>query len=479
MCGILFIKGPKASVKVKEGLDIISHRGPDGKNVWEENDVSFGFVRLSINEQSSRGVQPYSFENYIGAFNGEIYNHDEVREKHQIDISSKCDTHVISPLFSKSKDLVLSNLDGFYSGVIYDKLHNQIFLIRDHIGKKPLFYGKSNEDYFITSELKAIKHINWFKQVPCGLSALDPDFKNLKVLQKHTISEHSDNLFDLLKEAVKKRIPSSNHKLGIFLSGGLDSSIITALSQKYNNNIHYFILGSESGDDLRMANLMVEKFSLKNITRVSLPEKDELKRLLQEVVYYTESYNPSIISNGLATYLLSKEARNKGVKVVLSGEGADEFFGGYYYGLDTKQWKLKQESLINDMHFTELRRLDLSSTAHGIEVRCPFLDRKIRGFAENLKIEDVFQSKMNKVLLRKTFAHILPCEISFRKKTSFDVGSGIRKIVVEFLTRNGNSEKEELYKIWRQVFPSRKVEKYFHSYPVFDNAIEKRGIKHK
>ncbi|HLV41496.1 MAG TPA: asparagine synthase-related protein [Brumimicrobium sp.] len=478
MGGILFVKGPNASIKVGEGLDIISHRGRDGKNVWEESDVSFGFVHFFIDEQSSVEIQPYVFESYVGAFNGEIYNHVEIREQYQIDISNKYDKHVILPLFSKSKDEVLSKLDGFYSGIIYDKLHRQIFLIRDHIGKKPLFYGKSNDDYFITSELKAIKHINWFKQVPCGLSTLDPDFKNLEVLKKHTTPEYSDNLFDLLQEAVIKRIPSVNHKLGVFLSGGLDSSIITALSQKFNSNTHYFILGSEFGEDSRMANVMVEKLSLRNITRVSLPMKKELKRLIKEVVYFTESYNPSIVSNGLATYLLSKEARKQGLKVVLSGEGADELFGGYYYGLDAKEWKSKQESLINDMHFTELRRLDLCSMAHSIEVRCPFLDQKVRGFAENLKIQDVFQSEMNKVLLRKTFSHILPSDISMRKKTSFDVGSGIRKMVVEFLTQNGRSEKEELYKIWREVFPNRGIAKYFHSYPVFDNAIEKRGIKH-
>jgi len=471
MCGILFIKGPEASVKVKNGLD--------DKVIWEENDVSFGFVRLSINEQNALGTQPYSFKNYIGAFNGEIYNHEAIKEEHKIDISSNCDTHVILPLFSKKTDQVLSILDGFYSGVIYDKLHNQIFLIRDHIGQKPLFYGKSKNDYFITSELKALKEIEWFKHAPCGLSVLDSDFKSLNLLNEHKLTVHSENLVELLKEAVDKRIPKGNHKLGVFLSGGLDSSIITALLQNRYTNIHYFILGSELGDDLRMADLMVEKFGLNAITKVSLPRKTELKDLVQKVVYYTESYNPSIISNGLATYLLSKEARAKGIKVVFSGEGADEFFGGYHYGLDAEEWKLKQTVLIKDMHFTELRRLDLSSMAYGIEVRCPFLDQKVRGLAETLESEDVFQSEMNKVFLRKSFEHILPYEIVFRKKTSFDVGSGIRKIVVEFLTQNGSTEKQTLYKIWKKEFPHRNSDKYFHSYPIFNNAICNRGIKHK
>lgn len=479
MCGILFFKGPKASKKLRQGLSVISHRGPDDNKIWEENDVSLGFVRLSINEQNFKGAQPYIFEKLIGAFNGEIYNHKEIRKKYNINLSSNCDTQIILPLFSKNKDTLLTILDGFYSGVIYDKQSGLIYLIRDHIGKKPLFYGKSNDDFFITSELKAVNHIDWFKQVPCGLSTLSSDFKNLKLLHEHTSPESSDNLLLTLEKAVKKRIPSKNQKFGLFLSGGLDSSIITALSQKYSDNIHYFILGSKSGDDAKMANLMIDRFNLKNITRIPLPKKDELKRLIHEVVYYTESYNPSIISNGLATYLLSKEAKNQEIKVVLSGEGADELFGGYHYNLNTNQWKLKQESLIKDMHFTELRRLDLSSMAHSIEVRCPFLDQQVREFAENLKIEDVFQSKINKVLLRKTFAHMLPSEISFRKKTSLDVGSGIRKIVVEFLTQNNQSEKEELYKIWRQVFPNRNVEKYFHNYPVFDSVIEKRGFKHQ
>ena len=479
MCGVLFFKGPSASRNLKECLKLISHRGPDDCKIWEASDVSIGFVRLSINEPNAKGAQPCIFENYVGVFNGEIYNHNEIRKNHHINISSKCDTHVILPLFSKNKALVLPELDGFYSGIIYDKQNYKIYLIRDHIGQKPLFYGKSNEDYFITSELKAIKDLDWFKEAPCGMSVLDSDFDNLKLLHNHKCPEYTDNLFKLLDEAVRKRLPSSNHKLGVFLSGGLDSSIITILSEKYFKEIHYFILGSESGDDLKMANLMVKQFQLNNVTRVPLPMKDEIEKLLEEVVYHTESYNPSIISNGLATYLLSREAKRQGIKVVLSGEGADEFFGGYYNGLNPKEWQLKQESLINDMHFTELRRLDLSSMAHGIEVRCPFLDQKIRDYAENLNINDVFELDINKVILRKTFAHLLPGEIASRKKISFDVGSGIRKMVVEFLTKNGRSEKEELYKIWRKLYPNRKVDKYFHSYPVFDKAIEKRGIKHK
>lgn len=479
MCGVLFLKGPGASKKIKEGLNIMNHRGPDDISIWEKNDISLGFVRLSINEQNQKGAQPYSYENYVAAINGEIYNHLEIREKYQIDSPSKCDTHIVLPVFSKKRDMLLTNLDGFYSGVIYEKTNGNIYLIRDHIGKKPLFYGQSNDDYFITSELKAINQLDWFKQAPIGLSILNTDFRHLKLLQKHTTPAFSNNLLGLLENAVKKRLPSKNQKLGIFLSGGLDSSIVTTLSQKYHNNIYYFILGASGEDDARMAKLMVNKLGLKNVTRVPIPKNHELKKFLQEVVYHTESYNPSIISNGLATYLLSKEARKQGVKVILSGEGADELFGGYHYGLDNKQWKLIQSSLISDLHFTELRRLDLTSMAHSVEVRCPFLDQKVTGFAKNLKSESVFKFNKNKIILRATFAHLLPNEIATRKKMSFDVGSGIRKMVVEFLTQNNNTEKEELYKIWREIFPNRNVEKYFHSYPVFDEAIEKRGIKHK
>lgn len=476
MCGILLLKGTSASQNIKKCLKILKHRGPDNTSIWTNNDISLGFVRLAINGEKSYGNQPYEYGKYVGVFNAEIYNHNDIRDKYNFIDDSKCDTQVILPLFANYIDKILSILDGFYSGVIIDQQKRQIYLIRDHIGKKPLFYGKSKENYFITSELKAINKIDWFQQVPLGLSVLNYDFNSLRILQQHKIFDFENDLYNLISNAVLKRIPSIDQKIGVFLSGGIDSSIIAYMANNMHPDVSYFVLGDENSCDMKMANLLINRYKLNNIIRVPLPRKEKLLKLIDQVVYYSESFNPSIISNGLATFLLSKEASKEGIKVVLSGEGADELFGGYHYHMDNTQWKNLQSNLINDMHFTELRRLDLCSMANSVEVRCPFLDQKVRHYAEQLKAKKIFELNRNKVILRKTFSDILPTEIINRKKISFDVGSGIRKLVVNYLTINNNTERESLYAIWKEKYPHYKPEEYFYAYPVLDSAIDKRGI---
>jgi arylamine N-acetyltransferase len=147
---------------------------------------------------------------------------------------------------------------------------------------------------------------------------------------------------------------------------------------------------------------------------------------------------------------------------------------------NVNEWYEKRDELIENMHFTELRRLDLASMAHTIEIRCPFLDRKVYSVSNDCKAKDLISDFQGKQILRKAFQDDLPNEIIDRNKMSFDVGSGIRKMVVEYLIRNGKTEKEELKDIWIKHFQnSLSDNSYFHSYPTFDNAIEKRGVSHK
>lgn len=473
MCGIVAIIG---NGNIENALNKIKHRGLDATKIVYSDNVAIGFNRLAINDKSENGTQPFEFNNLVGVFNGEIYNSDELRKEFSIETKSNSDTEIILPLFEKLGSSVIHYLDGFYSGIIYDKKNKQTFLLRDYIGKKPLFFGNSNSDSFVVSELKAIDFLDDFQIVSKGFSELKNGKINL--LENHQIPFASkDTLKETLIEAVKKRIPKNEKQFGVFLSGGLDSSIIASIVAKYADNVTYYTLGNT--DDMSYVNLLANQLNLK-IKNVRLPKPEELPELIDKVVYHTESYNPSIISNGLATYLLSEEAHKDNLKVVLSGEGADELFCGYPISKNANEWFEKRAELIENIHLTELRRLDLASMAHTIEIRCPFLDRKVYSASNDCKVEDLITDIQGKQILRKAFKDDLPYEISERKKMSFDVGSGIRKMVVEFLTRSGKTEKEQLKEIWNKHFQNSLSDNfYFHSYPTFDKAIEKRGISHK
>ncbi len=473
MCGIVAIIG---NGNIENALNKIKHRGLDATKIVYSENVAIGFNRLAINDKSQNGTQPFKLNNLIGVFNGEIYNADELRKEFSIATKSNSDTEIILPLFEKLGSSIIHHLDGFYSGIIYDKKNKQTFLLRDYIGKKPLFFANSSNDSFIVSELKVIDFINDFQIVPKGFSKIENGAINL--LETHQIPFTSkDTLKETFVEAVKKRIPKNEKQFGVFLSGGLDSSIIASIVAKYADNVIYYTLGNI--DDLNFVNVLAKQLNIK-VKNIDLPKSKELPELIDKVVYHTESYNPSLISNGLATYLLSAEAHKDNLKVVLSGEGADELFCGYPVSKNVKEWFEKRAELIENMHFTELRRLDLASMAHTIEIRCPFLDRKVYSISNECKVEDLISNFQGKQILRKAFKNDLPNEILGRNKMSFDVGSGIRKMVVEYLTRNGKTEKEQLKEIWNKYFQNSLSDNfYFHSFPTFDKAIEKRGISHK
>jgi asparagine synthase (glutamine-hydrolysing) len=280
-----------------------------------------------------------------------------------------------------------------------------------------------------------------------------------------------------MEQAVIKRLPKQ--PFGVFLSGGLDSSIIAAITCQHRQDVTYFTLGDSDSIDVAMVEMLVKHLGLKQVIYIPLPSEQKLPALIDKVLYATESYNPSIISNGLATYLLAQAAYMKGLKVVLTGEGADELFAGYHEQLSEQEWQITRTKLITDMHFTELRRLDKCSMAHSIEARCPFLDRTVKRVADNLEHRQFYIPGHNKIALRDAFRHLLPDEIANRKKTSFDVGSGIRKLVVDYLTRNGNTEIAELKEIWQGTFTYDVDDPYFFSYPTFDSAIAKRGASHR
>ncbi len=478
MCGIIFLAGPRAGARINGCLERLRHRGPDDQSVWAEREVALGFVRLEINGEGALGRQPYQHGDLIGAINGEIYNHHALAMAEDLE-AGPCDTHVVLPLVGRHGPRVIDHLDGFYASVVLRTSTREVFCLRDHMGKKPLFVGRSEGEIFIASELKVFDEVEWFEPLPLGYSVVDPQTGRVVRLAEHRALRPEHDLPRLFEDAVRKRMPSPDQPVGVFLSGGLDSSLVAAFVARERDDATYFTLGDADGPDRLAVEAVVDALGLRDVRAVPLPSRESIPELLRRVVWATESFNPSIVSNGLATYLLAEVANDVGIKVVLSGEGADELFGGYHAFRSDDPWREVRRQLIDNMHLTELRRLDLSCMAHGVEARCPFLDRAVRGLSDGLSFHDLYGSEENKVGLRRSFEGVLPSEVLHRRKTSFDVGSGVRGEVVRHLRRNGRSERDELHDIWRQHFSFDPSEPYFHAYPVFDAAIDRRGASHR
>jgi len=476
MCGIILLSGPDAASRLPECLNRLRHRGPDDQGTWFNDDVALGFARLAINGDSIVGRQPHLHAGMVGAINGEIYNHRELRRTYGLP-SSECDTDVVLPLLARNGSRAIDELDGFYSAVVLQPCAREALCLRDHMGKKPLFVGQSSTEVFITSELKVLDECTWFKLLPRGVSKVDLDTGEVVQLAAHRLAAPDQDLASTFEHAVRKRMPGPERPVGVFLSGGLDSSLVAAFASRLRDDVTYFTLGVS--EDRQAVDAVVAALGLVDVRTLSLPQPANLPALIRAVVHATESFNPSIVSNGLATYLLAQAAHDAGIKVVLTGEGADELFGGYHSFREQDPWLEIREQLIDDMQFTELRRLDMSCMAHSVEPRCPFLDRSMRAISDGLGYREFYDGGENKVALRRGFEGVLPPEILHRRKTSFDVGSGIRDEVVRYLRRNGRSERDELRQVWEETFFYESSEPYFHAYPVFDPAIDRRGESHR
>ena len=483
MCGVLFLHGPAAIARMSEGLRRLRHRGPDGASIWSSGQTCLGFNRLAITDKGEAGQQPLVNGDLVAAINGEIYNHEELKSRYGLSLGGPCDTRVVLPLFKRLGECAIDELDGFYSGIIFSGRTQELLCLRDHMGKKPLLLGKSGTELFVTSELKALDEIQWFQSLPKGLSRVNVDTGAIEVVRAHGAHECRGTLRQVVTDAVAKRLPRDGEPLGLFLSGGLESSIIAALAAPARPDAVCYTLGDAHAPDHRLSELVMGAFRLRSVRSIVPPAPAEMPRLVEAVVQATESFNPSVISNGLCTWLLSRAAHEDGIKVVLTGEGADELFCGYHQFSPDDPWRETRARLIDDMQFTELRRLDSCSMAHAVEARCPFLDRAVRSHSDQLVYEDLYEMqgarRQNKMALRRAFADILPPAVLQQSKTSFDVGSGVRGLVVDHLRAGGSTERAALERIWRRHFAHDARQPYFHAYPVFDRAIDSRGASHR
>ncbi len=419
-------------------LNEMVHRGPDaaGEKVFKDVPGMFGHRRLSIMDPEG-GNQPINNESLSMSIiaNGEIYNfpelHKSLAEKHNF--KTKSDTETILHLYEDAGSELVSKLEGMYAFAIADG--ENLFVARDPIGIKPLYYISSDDGFYFASELKPLSGLpGEVHEFPPGTYYHTKQgfqtYYNVPDVKPNNdpLDVHIKRLRNTLEKVVNSHL-MSDVPLGVFLSGGLDSSITTAMSRKIiGRPIHSFSVGIEGCPDLESAR-MLSRY-LDTIHHEYLLTVDEVMSKIPEIIYYLESYDQDLVRSAIPTYFTARLAREH-VKVVLSGEGADELFAGYGYfkGLNGNNEALQSEMrrAVSTLHNINLQRVDRLTMAHSIEARVPFLDRE--AIEVSLSIPSEYKlcgnPPIEKWILRKAVEDLLPDQITWRKKEQFDEGSGI------------------------------------------------------
>jgi asparagine synthase (glutamine-hydrolysing) len=457
MCGIAGIWNDLDTTTLREMMRRMTHRGPDANGVFQNETGVLGHQRLSIMDPEG-GNQPIcddrDFRAIIG--NGEIYNFPKLKPQlekgHRF--RTRSDTESALHLYENHGTECARRLDGMFAFAIADG--DKMYAARDAIGIKPLYFGKRNGGLVFASELKALtglaEHVQEFPAGSWYHSDLGfnrfyeiPDLP----LVERSVEEHCQILRETLERSVEKRL-MSDVPVGAFLSGGLDSSLITAIMRQHVDELHTFSVGVEGSSDLAAARLVAKHLDTIHHEHV-FTRKDVMDKL-PEIIFHLESFDRDLVRSAIPCYFTSRLAAQH-LKVILTGEGADELFGGYTYYKDIDCEKTLHKELrrsIASMHNVNLQRVDRLTMAHSLEGRVPFLDTDMIELAQtipaNLKLAtDNNGQVIEKWVLRKACEDLLPDEIVWRKKLQFDEGSGTVDIMTSGLEQFLPTEETEAY----------------------------------
>ena len=505
MCGIVGMYNNADERMLVEMLSSTGHRGEDNTRYrMFDNLCGLGINRLSIVDLE-RGDQPLENEDHSVhvVCNGEIYNHQAIAadlgESH--DLQTRSDAEVIAHLYEDHGDACVNLLDGMFAFVLFDSRRRTFLAARDPLGIKPLYYARDGQRQYFASEAKALLATGAPPEVvyslPPGFRLTERGPEQYYYLATHKSVPDEALLRELLDHAVQKRL-MADVEVGTFLSGGLDSSIVTALARRHKPDLQTFTVGMEGTPDVEAAKKVAAHLGVRHHVRTFAV--DEMMEVLPEAIWHVESYNPSMVTGAVVTLMGARLAKEAGVKVVLCGEGSDEIFAGYK-AVRAMSFDEQQEAswtLLTNLHKTELQRLDRMTMAVSLEARVPFMDRDVVEYALNLpsavKIVESGGRQIEKWILRKAFEELLPDEIVWREKLPFDQGSGGRHIIEWVNARIEDGElaeaqerwpdaglqsKEMLfyYRIWRQHFGDmggHRVFDMFGDYPVMMDRIAAR-----
>ena len=474
MCGIVCafdLKQSSTEVRpqILEMSKRLRHRGPDWSGIYDCETAILGHERLAIVDPTS-GKQPLisPSNNLILAANGEIYNHSELRKPYEASygFKTKSDCEVILALYEKEGKSFVNKLNGIFAFAVYDQEKDEYFIARDHMGIIPLYMGwDGNGTFFVASELKALEGVcSKIELFPPGhyfhskdeapTKWYHPEWNTYEAVKDNSTS--IEELHDALTDAVHRQL-MSDVPYGVLLSGGLDSSITSALAKKFAAKrvesgdtqsawwpqLHSFSVGLEGSPDLAAAQKVAEHIgTVHHEIKFTIQEGLDA---IREVIYHLETYDITTIRASTPMFLMARAIKALGIKMVLSGEGADELFGGYLYfhkAPNAKEFHEETVRKLEKLHQYDCLRANKSLAAWGIEGRVPFLDKEFIEVAMQINPKDKMISgdRMEKWVLRKAFEDYLPKSVVWRQKEQFSDGVGyswidnLKKVVGEKVT---------------------------------------------
>ena len=427
----------------------IRHRGPDWSGSYSDEHCVLMHERLSIVDVE-HGAQPLydTKTKRVLAVNGEIYNHKELEKKlsNSHDFQTNSDCEVLLYLYDEFGTDFLNEIDGIFAFSLYDPNTKDYFVARDHIGIIPLYIGwDENGVTYVASEMKSIEsYCEKLQEFPPGNYYKNGEFTQW--YQPNWVNEIPTDAVSLPK--LKKALEDSVHKqlmcdvpYGVLISGGLDSSVIAAIAAKYSKKrvesgdaeeawwprLHSFAIGLDGSPDLKAAKIVADAIgTVHHECKYTIQEGLDA---LRDVIYHLETYDVTTIRAATPMYLMARKIKSMGIKMVLSGEGADEVFGGYlYFHMAPNKEELHHETVrkLQKLSKYDCLRANKSMAAWGIEARVPFLGKEFLEYAMNIDPADKMCSdgKAEKYVLRKAFEGIIPDEVLWRQKEQFSDGVG-------------------------------------------------------
>ena len=504
MCGIAAIlnigkQTPELRQKALQMSQKIRHRGPDWSGIYVGGTAILAHERLSIVDPESGGQPLYSPDRkQILAVNGEIYNHQDIRKQYagQYEFQTGSDCEVILALYRSKGINFLEDLSGIFAFVLYDTETDSYLIARDPIGVIPLYIGTdANGQIYVASELKALEgqcehyepflpgHYVHIKATTCLSKVQQQRYYTRDWFSYDTVKNNTANATDIrnaLTDAVKRQL-MSDVPYGVLLSGGLDSSIISAVAEKYSQmriednsqskaywpRLHSFAVGLKGAPDLAKARMVADHIGTVH-HEINYTIQEGLDAI-RDVIYFIETYDVTTVRASTPMYLLARVIKSMGIKMVLSGEGADEIFGGYlYFHKAPSAQEFHEETVrkLSKLHLYDCLRANKSLSAWGVEGRVPFLDKEFLDVAMRTNPEAKMCSgnTIEKKIVREAFANMLPAEVAWRQKEQFSDGVGYSWIdTLKKITSEAVSDEDMLHAAERfPINPPQNKEEYYY-----------------